>query len=422
MNPNTSHLIESPLVAATLGPDGIPAVTSPEFLQQVLHSVRDHMGLEVAFISELRDGQRFFRFVDEADGAPRIHVGDSDPAEESYCQRVVDGRLPELITNAVDLPAACDLLATLELPIGAHLSVPIRFSDGRVFGTLCCFDRKPDKSLNERDLDMMRVFADFVARQLERDEAIQSQRREKRDRVQALLDTRAYRTVLQPICNIEEHRVAGYEALARFDDESGQGPQEWLLDAAEVGLREELELALMERALEHLPALPADLYISLNASPEVIQSGRLHRLISRYPLDRIMLEVTEHDAVEDYELLADALYDLRQDGVRLAIDDAGAGFASFRHIVRLRPNLIKIDRSLVHGIATSEELRALAEAFNRYADETGGKVVAEGVETEHDLDVLRRIGIYKAQGYLLGRPVPLEQLDLQSPQCANHSA
>lgn len=403
------QLVESPLVRAAVDFGGAPVESSPQMLQQTLHAIRRHLGMEAAFISELHGGKRTFRYVDQDGDLPILHAGGSGDAEESYCKRVIDGRLPELITNAVDLPAACELLATFDLPIGAHMSVPIRFSDGRVFGTLCCFDRKADESLNERDLGLMRVLAEFVAAQLERQQQALDLHRERHERVRAVLDHKRFHMVLQPIVELAAERPAGYEALARFDAEPEQSPPQWISDAASVGLAVDLELALMGEALKVLEDLPVDIYLSLNVSPQVIRSGRLEALLRRYPLERIVLEITEHDAVEDYQALSADLASLRADGLRLAIDDAGAGHASFRHITRLRPEIIKLDRSLVDGISTRAELRALAVALARFAVEVGGTVIAEGVETEHDRDVLREITVDKAQGYLFGRPRPIPE-------------
>lgn len=139
-----------------------------DFLDNALAAVRTHLGMDVAFISEFTDGQRVFRHVDSAAGQAPIAVGDGGPLESSYCQRVVDGRLPELIPDAFELAEALALPGTRELPVRAHLSVPIRLSDGRLYGTFCCFGAAPDASLNERDIALMRIFADLTARHLER--------------------------------------------------------------------------------------------------------------------------------------------------------------------------------------------------------------------------------------------------------------
>lgn len=138
-----------------------------DFLDNALAAIRTHLGMDVAFISEFTDGQRVFRHVDSETSQAPIAVGQGGPLEESYCQRVVDGRLPELIPDAFAEPEAAALPVTRELPVRAHLSVPIRLANGDVYGTFCCFSPHPDASLNERDIALLRIFADLTARHIE---------------------------------------------------------------------------------------------------------------------------------------------------------------------------------------------------------------------------------------------------------------
>ena len=138
-----------------------------DFLENALAAIRTHLGMDVAFISEFTGGQRMFRHVDSETGNAPIAVGQGGPLEESYCQRVVDGRLPELISDAFALPEAVALPVTLSLPVRAHLSVPIRLASGEIYGTFCCFSHHPDASLNERDIALLRIFADLTARHIE---------------------------------------------------------------------------------------------------------------------------------------------------------------------------------------------------------------------------------------------------------------
>lgn len=139
------------------------------FLQNALHSIREHLGMEIAFISEFKSGRRIFRYVDSTEPNPPISVGGSDPLEDSFCQRVVDGRLPELMSDAFQNQHAMSLPVTKALPVRAHLSVPIRMKSGKVYGTYCCFSSRADQSMNSRDLDMMRIFAELIGRKLETD-------------------------------------------------------------------------------------------------------------------------------------------------------------------------------------------------------------------------------------------------------------
>lgn len=378
-----------------------------EMLVETLHAVRTHLGMDVAFISEFCGESRIIRYLDGNFVPLQLEVGAGDPLDESYCQRVLDGRLPELIQDAASLPEAQAIPATKAWPVGAHLSVPLRFSDGRLYGTFCCFSTTPDKSLDERDLKTLRLFADFAGRLLERHALNEMRYAETLTRIRSVLEQKAYSVVYQPIVHLVENRIVGHEALARFSAQPQRTPDKWFAEAGLVGLQQELEVALIEAALHDFEQLPADSYLSLNVSPGTILSGALNTVLADQPLARLTLEVTEHASVQDYSQLADALEPLRSKGLQLAVDDAGAGYASFRHILKLKPDVIKLDSSLIRNVDSDTGCRALAAALIRFAEETGCKVVAEGVETQEELTMLRRLEVSKAQGYLLGRPLPL---------------
>jgi EAL domain-containing protein (putative c-di-GMP-specific phosphodiesterase class I) len=134
----------------------------------------------------------------------------------------------------------------------------------------------------------------------------------------------------------------------------------------------------------------------------------LRDLVCAAPAGRLILELTEHTAIEDYAKLVAALRVLRRAGTRIAIDDTGSGYSSLGHILKLAPDFIKLDRDLVSGIDVDPVRRALAASLVSFAAETGAQIIAEGVETEDELHVLRRLGVRNAQGYHLGRPAPLE--------------
>jgi EAL domain-containing protein (putative c-di-GMP-specific phosphodiesterase class I) len=382
-------------------------VSVADTVAQALRSVRELLGMRVAFVSEFSEGQRVFRYIDSEPGYAPIAVGGSDPLEESYCQRVVDGRLPELIPDACELPEALTLAATRALPVGAHLSVPIRFSDGRLFGTFCCFSSHAEPSLNERDLGTMRLFAGLVGGILEKRHASEQRLLQAERRVREVLARQLYEVHYQPIFNLERRCVVGYEALARFRAEPVRGPDVWFEEAAQIGLQEELEIALIDEALKGFESLPADVFVSINVSPATLLKGRVAALLAGRPLDRIVIEITEHDSVGDYGALAEVLWLLRQAGLRLAVDDAGAGYSSFRHILIMRPEVIKLDRSLTQEVDRDTGSRALAGALVRFGEEIKSQIVAEGVETESQLRVLRELRVGKAQGFLLGRPAPI---------------
>jgi EAL domain-containing protein (putative c-di-GMP-specific phosphodiesterase class I) len=338
---------------------------------------------------------------------PPIAVGASDLLDESYCHYVVDGRLPQLIWDAALLPLALALPATTALPVGAHISVPIHLSDGRIYGTFCCFKSTPDWTLLDRDLAIVQLFAEFTGKQLERQLAANRTHAEMTERVRSVIDTQNFTIVYQPIYDFVADRIVGFEALARFSALPIRPPNVWFDEATHVGLVEALEMTVIEEALQGLAHMPPDSYLSLNVSPVTVLSGAIGRVLKGAPLERIVLELTEHVSIPDYAQVVRALNPLRKQGVRLAVDDAGAGYASFRHILCLEPDIIKLDISLTRDIDTDRTRRALAAALIGFAEETGSKIIAEGVETEAELNVLRYLRINNAQGYLIGRPMPL---------------
>jgi EAL domain-containing protein (putative c-di-GMP-specific phosphodiesterase class I) len=243
-----------------------------------------------------------------------------------------------------------------------------------------------------------------LAGRLERQAQESAEKRRQLERIHAVLDGPSLmRIVFQPIVDLANNRLAGVEALARFDIED-RTPDLWFADAAAAGLTLELELAAIRAALLHLDRIPATAYLSLNISPVTAVSPQFAELLDRHRPERVMLEVTEHAPIEDYDALKDALHDLRTQGVRLAIDDAGAGFASLRHILQLDADVIKLDMSLTHHIDRERAKRALAAGLISFASEIGAAIVAEGIETESELEALRGLGVAFGQGFFLARP------------------
>jgi EAL domain-containing protein (putative c-di-GMP-specific phosphodiesterase class I) len=402
------QLREAPTIPDIMLTNAIAAEASIDsIVHDALRAIRRHFDMDVAFVSEFLDGRRYFRYVDSLSDDPPISVGASEPLDRSYCQHVVEGRLPELIRDASRIPLAMTLPITTALPVGAHISVPIRFSDGRIYGTFCCFKSAPDPTLIERDLAMLQTFAEFTGKQLERQIAANRINDEMKGRVQSVIDTHDFTIVYQPIYHFGAERVVGFEALARFPATPIRPPNIWFDEATQVGLVEALEMSVIEMELQALEHLPEGCYISLNVSPVTVLSGAIARALASAPLKRIVLELTEHTLIPDYAQLTTVLQPLRNQGMRLAVDDAGAGYASFRHILCLEPDIIKLDISLTRDIDTDRTRRALAAALIGFAEETGSKIIAEGVETESELQTLRHLHINKAQGYLIGRPMPL---------------
>lgn len=266
---------------------------------------------------------------------------------------------------------------------------------------------------NQQGLHFPGAFSDIASKQLERARRSAAAHEQMRRRVQLLLENDDLTVAYQPIYDMAEGKIIGLEALSRFTVEPKRPPDVWFDEAAQVGLGVELENRSVRLALRALSCLSPTVYVAVNMSPETVLSGHLERMLNGVPRERVVVEITEHSLIEEYAQLQDVLRPLRDQGLRIAVDDAGAGYASFRHILNLAPDIIKLDMSLTRNIDTEKASRALSAALVRFAFETGSSVIAEGVETAEELEILRDIGITTMQGYFLDRPMPIEQAVLR---------
>jgi EAL domain-containing protein (putative c-di-GMP-specific phosphodiesterase class I) len=215
-----------------------------------------------------------------------------------------------------------------------------------------------------------------------------------------LIDRREFTTVFQPVVQVDTLEVVGFEALTRF--RNGASPERVFAAATRCGLGPRLEAAAMEFALIGAAHLPRGTWVSLNISPEALSMGPPLRDVLAGADRPIVLELTEHEEVVDYDALRSTLDDLQ--GIRLAIDDAGAGFASLRHVLELHPAFVKADRFWMRGLAHDPCRHTIVAGLHALAGSIGAHLIAEGVEHYRDLKVLRALGVPFAQGFLLGRP------------------
>jgi EAL domain-containing protein (putative c-di-GMP-specific phosphodiesterase class I) len=199
-------------------------------------------------------------------------------------------------------------------------------------------------------------------------------------------------------------RVAGYEALARFQAEPQRGPDEWFAQAHRVGLGGELEAAALRAALA-VPGRPAGTFLAINVSPRVLAHPLVCAALPE-DLSTIVVELTEHELFGAEDELASRLAGLRARGARIALDDAGAGYAGLQQLIAVAPDILKLDRSLVHGANAEPAKLALLEAMISFASSTGAAVCGEGVEDLDDLRALADLDATYAQGYALARPAP----------------
>jgi diguanylate cyclase (GGDEF)-like protein len=228
-----------------------------------------------------------------------------------------------------------------------------------------------------------------------------------RARVREAVSGEGLSMAFQPIVDLASGTVHGVGALPRFDGPPRQPPRDWLREAEQVGLRADLEIASVRLGLEVLPSLGPDSFVAIGIGPAVAASPRLAEAIPAADAGRIVLELTDHGGVGDYGVLADALAGLRERGVRLALDDSGQGLASLQHIGELRPEFVKLDRSLTRNVDHDPTRRALAFALLSFAVQTGATVIADGIETRAELGALRGLGATFGRGYLIGKPLRL---------------
>ena len=382
-----------------------PSETPTQIIDSALRAIREHLGMPIAYLSEFVGGRSVYRHVDAPGLESLIRPGDSQSLAEVYCPHILEGRLPEMIPDTSAFEITRNMPITRTVPIGSHLSIPIRLPDGTPYGMFCCLSPEPNPSLNHRDLDTMRLFANLAARQVYIQYEHTRQMEEKRNRIEDALKQQSFAIAYQPIVDLSAMEPSGYEALCRFAAEPYRSPDVWFDEAAAVGLSVELELASIQQAVSKLDQIAPHQYISVNASPATIMSNRFVETFMRMPLSRIVLEITEHAIVEDYDAFTDILAPLRERGLRIAVDDAGAGHSSLRHIVQLSPDYVKVDMSLTRNVDGDLARRALIGALLFYTRETSAQIIAEGIETQAELQTLKLLGVRRGQGYLLGRPV-----------------
>lgn len=238
------------------------------------------------------------------------------------------------------------------------------------------------------------------------------------EEIRATLRDPGTQIAFQPIVNLQSLEIEGFEALARFADRVR--PDHKLSDARAVGIRDEIELELIRLAISSSGHLPPTKWLSVNLSAAALVDHPELDYITRKSPRQIVIELTEHEPVADYSRVRNAIASL-SGGPRLSIDDAGAGYASLRHIFELAPSFVKLDREWVAGIDADPIRLSLVEALVSFSQRSGALLIAEGIETAAELKTLVLAGVNLGQGYLLGKPVtpPGEPMDLVTDRLKN---
>jgi EAL domain-containing protein (putative c-di-GMP-specific phosphodiesterase class I) len=228
---------------------------------------------------------------------------------------------------------------------------------------------------------------------------------EQRDGFAAMIARRdAIRTVFQPIVGLTSGEAVGYEALARFDGKPGLPPSWWFSEAHRFGLGAALEAQSVRAALA-ARGRPPGTFLSLNLSPSALASADVMDSLPE-DLTGLVIEITEEERVLDVEALQRHLDPLRARGARIAVDDAGEGYAGLQQVMSMRADIIKLDRALVADVNSDPAKVALIGSLVGFARSTGAAICAEGIETLQELRTLVHLGVAHGQGWALARPAP----------------
>jgi len=221
-------------------------------------------------------------------------------------------------------------------------------------------------------------------------------------------------TLVHPIYRLSDLSIIGYEALSRGPEASEfERPDKLFKVAYDADLVVQLERLCRSRAFEAAASLPEDRLLFVNIEPEAVADPELLDMMldrlgdsQETGLSRVVFEITERTAVEDFSAFRATLEYLRTLGFRIAVDDGGAGYGSMQCIAEVRPEWLKVDISLIRDVDTDEVRRALVGTLVTFAERTGVKLIAEGIERPGQLAVLRELGVEFGQGYLFCRPQP----------------
>jgi EAL domain-containing protein (putative c-di-GMP-specific phosphodiesterase class I) len=226
--------------------------------------------------------------------------------------------------------------------------------------------------------------------------------KDPREEIARIIERRAVELAYQPLADLQTLRVVAVKALPRFRTRPMRPPETWFAEAARHGSLVDLELVALTAAIGRMEMLPSDTFLAVSISSETAVSDCFRDLIRGAEQNRIALELNEYSA--DHDELWTALDELRAGGVRVAVHHAGSGPWSLRHIVRLAPDLIKVDMSTLREMSADLAGHEPVSSIIGFAIDIGAAVVADGVETEREIETLRGLGIDLAQGNYLARP------------------
>jgi diguanylate cyclase (GGDEF)-like protein len=380
-----------------------------ETVQRVLDMAREQLEMDLVWLSRFVNGRHIYEAF-AGDPAQFQLSAETDVAlADSYCIRVLDGRLPAVLPDVAADERTAHLAVTDHLRLGAYVGAPVFVRHGELFGMLCAVSRAPEPSLRHRDAKLLRTLGGLLTDPLTASMSRDIQSAAFMRNATAMLSDGGMSVDLQPIIELKSGHVVSVEALARFASYP-YSVEGWFAQAHEAGCGPELEVDAVVNAHSLLPLLPDDVTLAVNASPDVACSPALLDEVTSIDPRRVIVEITEHRRASTPAFFAAAIRRLRRQGVKVAIDDAGTGYSDLRQILELQPDIVKLDRALIDGVDQDPVRMALVQALVAFGKDTGTRLVAEGISNEAIQDALRELNVDFGQGYALGRPQPAGQV------------
>jgi EAL domain-containing protein (putative c-di-GMP-specific phosphodiesterase class I) len=394
--------------------DGPPLFLQParDAVERLLTLARMHLGMEVAIVSEFTGEEQVLRHLEGDPEAFGLQIGAPARLSETYCWGVANGHLPPVVHDARADVRVRDLEVTWEADIGSYIGAPIRFSDGRLYGSVCCLSHSASPSLRDRDADFMTMVAALLGQKLEAEWTAHQRRLETFGRIREVLEGGGLGVAFRPIFDLDSLAIVGYETLPRFEE--GGSPERWFADADEIGLAADLERAAIQVSLAHLGDLPRGAYQWVSLSPRAMGSSTILDMLAEAPGDRTIVGLAPTGRDGESGLL-EATHDLRARGLRIAFDHVGGEPTALSAIYRLQPEVLRLDAGTVRGIDADPPQRDVISFLVRLGSEVGAVILAEGIETRETLNLLRDLGVAYGQGYALAPPLSLDDLAHERP-------
>ncbi len=380
------------------------AAGAREEIGDMIEALRAHLDMDVVFVSrQIGTTHRIFTHV-AARGVSPLKSGDHNSNENSLCWLVIQGKLPERVTDTSHYEAAACLPITDAANVRAHFSVPMRRRDGRVHGSLCCFSYRPRPDIEERDMQRIRSVAAIVSDQIESRIELEERGEDAALEISRLIWDDDLVVIHQPIYDLSDWHLVGHECLMRHKANPERSPRELFERAREAGKTIELELHVARKALATLdPAFP-ERFVSIKVSPETLVSAALSDLIPEGLAARLVIELNEPDEPAQHADVKAAIQKLKE-RAWVAVNSMGTGFSGLQSLIDFEPDIVKIDRDFLAGVGADPARRAWVKALVQFAAETNVTLIAQGVETREDLQALRELGVRFAEGYILGKPL-----------------